>query len=138
EQEIIDFLVQVPPNVSERKTVLQFDVLIGGIRIAKIFLNLFIDSHATKEEPIFVPTRPASTAFASFASKDHDRVMDRLSEIRRSGFDVFDQCLALHPGDFWKPKIEQQIKRRDLFLLFWSANAKKSKWVKWEWQTALK
>jgi tetratricopeptide (TPR) repeat protein len=138
EQEIINFLVQVPLNVSERKTVLQFDVLVGGIRIAKILLNLYIDSHAIKGEPILVTTRPASTAFASFASKDHLRVMDRLAEIRKSGLDIFDQCLALHPGEMWKPRLEQEIKSRDIFLLFWSANAKKSKWVQWEWKTALK
>jgi hypothetical protein len=81
---------------------------------------------------------PAGSGFASYASKDRQRVLDRTSEICRSGFDLWMDCLDLRPGETWKAELEKQIKNRDLFLLFWSANAKKSKWVRWEWKTALK
>jgi hypothetical protein len=46
-------------------------------------------------------------------------------------------CLSIFPGEQWKPRIREEIKNREIFFLFWSENAKKSKWVEWEWRTAL-
>lgn len=137
-QEIIDFRVQAPSDLQIKRTLLHFNVLIGGISIANFVLDLGIYSRASQGEPIQVLKTPASTGFASYASKDRQRVLDRTSEICRSGFDLWMDCLDLRPGETWKAELEKQIKNRDLFLLFWSANAKKSKWVRWEWKTALK
>jgi tetratricopeptide (TPR) repeat protein len=136
--EIRDFPVQAPVAPSEMSTFLNFNVSIGGISIAKFGLDVRISSDAAKEDPIPVTIKPATTAFASYASKDRLRVMDRLAEVRRSGLDVFVDCLDLQPGEKWKPRIEEEITGRDRFLLFWSAHAKKSKWVTWEWKTALR
>jgi hypothetical protein len=44
----------------------------------------------------------------------------------------------LHPGEEWKRALKSEIVQRDLFLLFWSQQAKQSRWVQWEWQTALR
>lgn len=137
-KEIIDFRVQAPSDTQIKRTLLYFNVLIGGISVANFVLDLGINSRASQGEPMEVLKPPASTGFASYASKDRQRVLDRTSEICRSGFDLWMDCLDLRPGETWKAKLEKQIKNRDLFLLFWSANAKKSKWVRWEWKTALK
>src|SRR5215831_19029705 len=75
--------------------------------------------------------------FKSYASQDRIRVLDRLSEIERSGVDVFIDCLSLHPGDKWKARLKREICDRDLFMLFWSNHARDSQWVEWEWRTAL-
>jgi len=45
-------------------------------------------------------------------------------------------CLDLNPGEKWKTSLQSEILNRDLFLLFWSKHAIKSKWVEWEWTTA--
>lgn len=137
-KEIIDFRVQAPSDIQIKRTLLYFNVLIGGISVANFVLDLGINSRASQGEPMQVLKTPASTGFASYASKDRQRVLDRTSEICRSGFDLWMDCLDLRPGETWKAELEKQIKNRDLFLLFWSANAKKSKWVRWEWKTALK
>lgn len=80
----------------------------------------------------------ARTAFASYASTDRDRVLDRVAAVRISaGLDVFLDCLSLHPGEAWKQRLADEIRERDLFLLFWTAAAAGSEWVTWEWQTAL-
>ena len=81
---------------------------------------------------------PAETAFASYSSRDRQRVLDRVDAIQICGINVFLDCLSLHPGEKWKSKLEHEIADRDLFILFWSKNAKESKEVSWEWQTALK
>ena len=46
--------------------------------------------------------------------------------------DVFIDCLDLRRYDAWKRQLEYQIPTKDTFLLFWSVNAMKSKWVAWE------
>lgn len=134
---LLDFDVEVPPDAPQLTTVLKFDVLIDAIVIGRLRLDLEIGQQ-TKEETRTVKGEPARSAFASYASKDRQRVLDRVSEIQRNGVDVFLDCLSLHPGQKWKARLEQEIVRRELFLLFWSVNAKRSKWVTWEWRTALK
>ena len=55
-----------------------------------------------------------------------------------AGLDIFLDCMSLHPSEAWKPQLEEEIKRRELFLLFWSSAASESQWVAWEWHTALR
>ena len=135
-KELVEFQVQAPSF--EINTLLNFDISIGDISVAKFFLELSVSLKAIEEDPISVDCKPASTGFASYAAKDRSRVLDRIAELEHSGFDVFTDCLDLKPGEDWKPRLEEEIKRRERFYLFWSANAKKSKWVRWEWKTALK
>ena len=45
--------------------------------------------------------------------------------------------LSLEPGDKWLPTLLAWIEQSDVFLLFWSSNAKESEWVETEWRHAL-
>ena len=47
-------------------------------------------------------------------------------------------CLSLRPGDEFKKTLRSEIQQREIFLLFWSRHAQASKWVEWEWRTALR
>src|SRR5712692_1516990 len=72
------------------------------------------------------------------SSADRQRVLDRVAAVTMSaGLDVFFDCLSLHPSEEWKLRLAAEIKKRDLFLLFWSIEAKDSQWVSWEWHKAL-
>lgn len=133
---IVDFDVVLSAK-AEHTTVLKFDVAVGGIVVARIRLDVAITANPPHGRTS-VFSQPARTAFASYASDDRLRVLDRLAEVSRSGVDVFVDCLSLHPGDEWKPTLESEIVERELFLLFWSARAQRSPWVTWEWQTALR
>jgi hypothetical protein len=134
---LVDFDVTIPDLAPEGITVLRFDVLIDDVAVAKLRLDLEISSSAANTSIRAVKAEPFRTAFASYASNDRLRVLDRVSEISRNGVDVFLDCLSLHPGEEWKPRLEMEIKDRELFLLFWSIHAKNSEWVTWEWRTAL-
>ena len=138
ESNLIEFDIKVPLDAPECQTVLKFDVSISEIAVARLRLDLEINSANDTRKEHTVEAEPARTAFASYASQDRSRVLDRVSEVRRNGVDIFLDCLSLHPGDEWKPVLEREIKNRDLFLLFWSAHAKRSEWVTWEWNIALK
>ena len=135
---LVNFVVEVLPDAPEEWTVLCYEVFIDGFRVAFIPLDLEITSKILSNKQNTATAQPARTAFASYASQDIGRVLDRVAAVRISaGLDIFMDCLSLHPGEEWKPRLEQEIKNRDLFLLFWSLSAKKSEWVTWEWKTAL-
>jgi hypothetical protein len=135
---LLEFDVAVPADAADGTVVLKFDVLIDGIVVARLRLDVAISSRAGIAAQATVVAEPAHTAFASYSLVDRDRVLDRVAAVRiAAGLDIFLDCLDLRPSEEWKPQLDAEIRGRDLFLLFWSAHAKESKWVTWEWQTAL-
>ena len=124
-------------NAEEGTIPLKFDVIIDGIMVSRLRLDVTITLNPTKGQ-ITATGEPAKTAFASYSSKDRLRVLDRVDAIKiNTGMDIFQDCLDLNPGEEWKPRLTKEIKERELFLLFWSINARESKWVGWELNTAL-
>ena len=143
-RDLLEFDVMVPDDAPSGLTVLRFDAMVDDIVVATLRLDLEIeavrtDAQAAPATNTSATAMAAQTAFASYSSDDRARVLDRLAAIRISaGLDVYMDCLSLHPGQEWEPQLEYQIKHRDLFLLFWSQAAAKSKWVDWEWRTAMR
>jgi tetratricopeptide (TPR) repeat protein len=136
---LLEFDVTVPKDAEEGAIPLKFDVAIEGIIVARLRLELEITAAPKKKGVSTATGEPAKTAFASYSSKDRLRVLDRLDAIQISaGIDVFQDCLDLKPGEEFKPRLDNEIRDRDLFLLFWSKSASESKWVGWELETALK
>lgn len=115
---IVDFDVRVSSDAPETTAVLKFDVLIGEFVVAKLRLDLEIGLAASAGAVNVAKIEPIKTAFASYASKDRERVLDRVSEIEKNGVDVFLDCLSLHPGDNWKDRLDREIRNRDSFFLF--------------------
>lgn len=135
----LDFGVAVPDEAPSRRTSLLFEVYIEGCCVAVLGLDLTITADASTPEEVTVTAEPARTVFASYATKDRPRVLDMATALSSdAGIDIFMDCLDLNPGDFWKRELEQEIKNRDFFYLFWSSHAKASEYVEWEWRTALK
>lgn len=136
---LLEFDVAVAADAPEGTIVLKFDVLVDGIVVAGLRMDLLIGASAAAEAPpASATTHAARSAFASYSSKDRERVLDRLAAVRiATGLDVFLDCLALNPGEQWKPRLEKEILARDLFLLFWSSESAASQWVEWEWRMAL-
>ncbi len=136
---LLEFDVEVPREAPEGKVVLKFDVVIEGIMVARLRLDLEISLQPVAGENVAAKVEPAKSAFVSYSSKDRLRVLDRVASIKISaGIDPFLDCLDLHPGEAWKARLDDEIRRRDLFLVFWSKNASESEWVVWELDTALK
>lgn len=136
---LVDFDVGVAGNAPLGTTTLKYDVSIHGVIVARVQLEIEI-SHLRNSRTVRTASiYPAHTAFASYASEDTLRVLDRVAAVKISaGLNVWVDCLSLNPGEQWKSRLHQEICHRDLFLLFWSRHAKESEWVSWEWHTALK
>jgi hypothetical protein len=138
QQNLLSFELRVLPDAAVLKTLLRFEAFILGIPVAFIPLELEIGFPASGTRSIEV-TQPAKSAFASYASADQARVMDQLSAVCAydHALSVFADCLDLRPGEEWQRRLADEIRKRDLFLLFWSAAASQSQWVTWEWRTAV-
>ena len=68
-------------------------------------------------------------AFLSYASTDRAEVLKRAQILKVLRIEFYHDLLSNEPGVIWEPKIFEEIDRCDLFLLFWSSDARKSKWV---------
>jgi len=137
-ENLLSFTLKVAASAPEGPAILSFEAYIEGVRVAFIPLEIEVTAQP-KTGMQKVKASPARTAFASYASRDRDRVLDKLGALSAydKGLDIFTDCLDLKPGDGWKERLEEEIPSRDLFLLFWSRAAAESQWVGWEWRTAL-
>jgi hypothetical protein len=78
------------------------------------------------------------TAFASYAAEDRVEVLKRVQLLPKLGIRVFQDFLTLDPGERWARAVYRSIDTTDVFLLFWSAPAKRSRWVLRETRYALR
>ncbi len=109
---LLEFDVAVPDDAEEGTIPLKFDVSIEGIIVARLRLDLEIAAAPKKKGRATATGEPATTGFASYSSKDRLRVLDRVDAIQISaGIDVFQDCLDLHPGEEWKPRLDNEIRQ---------------------------
>ncbi len=143
--QLAPFVVTVDAAAAAPRIDLCFQVALAGVPIALIPLAVeLVERVAQPPPPESAPTartqavRAASTVFASYASKDAQAVRYCLAALSRwsPGLVIFQDCLDLLQGDAFKPRLEQQIRRSDACLLFWSRHASASPWVRWEYDTA--
>ena len=96
-----------------------------------------MSASAAEPEPQGELARRYHVAFISYASKDRDKVLQRVQMLPLVGVRCFQDLLDLEPGDRWLRRLELGIDECDLFLLFWSSEAKSSNWVRQEVRHAL-
>jgi hypothetical protein len=75
--------------------------------------------------------------FASYASDDRLDVLQWARGAEVAGLEVFLDVLTLREGSAWEQELVRHIPTKDLFCLFWSSAASRSKWVDIEWRFAL-
>jgi GH24 family phage-related lysozyme (muramidase) len=73
--------------------------------------------------------RRYSYAFLSYASPDRPAVLNQAQALKAVKVKFFNDLLSLEPGDEWATRLYAEIDRCDVFLLFWSSHAARSKWV---------
>jgi len=57
--------------------------------------------------------------------------------LKEAPIDLFMDVFSLRNGDQWPDELSRHIDQCDVFYLFWSRNAARSKWVDHEWHYAL-
>ena len=79
------------------------------------------------------------SAFASYASEDREEVLHRVQGMKSMlpEAEIFLDQLSLYAGQNWRSELEEHIRTKDRFFLFWSTAAARSVWVEREWRLAL-
>lgn len=137
-ENLLSFVVSASGDLGEGVAVLTFEASIEGVPVALIPLEIEVGA-TLDPSPRQNAAALARSGFASYASIDRSRVMDKLGALSAydATLDIFTDCLDLRPGEVWKQRLEAVIPTREIFLLFWSRAAARSSWVEWEWRTAL-
>jgi len=114
-------------------------VLISVNNIPVGELSFIMDIAYYKRPKIYAKTevKRYSKIFISYAHADYSQVKGIAEGCKINGTDYFFDRHTLQAGDIFKDKILQYIDNADLFVLCWSKNAAKSKWVQIERKHAL-
>jgi TIR domain len=141
-KQVLRFDAKVLPEARANVLILGFDIAVEGFPLVTLRPEVAMslthrERDATAGFSLTEGIAPTS-AFASYASPDRREVLGRIRSLQIfTGIDVFLDNLSIRPGERWKAALDIEIRKRDVFWLFWSRNAKESEWVEWEWRTAL-
>ena len=137
------FIVESPRDISLGSHTGRVSVSASGITVAKVCFSIMIEPatgpRKTAPQKLPITQRQPRSAFASYSSLDRKDVFGRVQGMRKVSPDleVFLDVLKLRSGDKWETEIRQHIPAKDVFFLFWSTNAARSKEVDKEWRLAL-
>jgi hypothetical protein len=137
--EAVQFGVHVPEEARPGSVIGTLDVSLDSAPLGHVKFKLSVGAAAAdlESEPQGESARRYEYAFVSYASPDRPAVMERLQTLSAVRVGYFADVVDLEPGDRWLRKLELGIDRCDLFLLFWSSEAKRSEWVRREVRYAL-
>ncbi len=139
-----NFLVKPPKAMDDNVSQVTFSlyILIEGLPIGDVHFTLTLGSQdylkKSNIKPINYQLKALERAFISYASKDREDVLARVQGMLLSEkYKIFLDVINLSGGEKWEPRLYQEIEHCDVFFLFWSKAASKSKWVKREIKFAL-
>ncbi len=135
EPENATFKIKLPDDYQKNSAVGTVQVKCEGMTIVKLDFEILID----QSEIVNFGTNYIKTAFASYASNDRAEVLKRIQGINKAlpDLDIYVDSIKLRSGENWLNELEKHIPNKDVFYLFWSKDAAKSKWVEKEWKMAL-
>jgi len=138
--EAAQFGVHIPPDAADRTVIGTLAVNLDSAPVGHVKFKLTVETEAARPAPSEPQGEDASrykVAFISYSSRDRDEVLRRVQMLSAVGITYFQDVLSLEPGDRFSRRIELGIDECDLFLLFWSSDAKTSEWVRKEVRHAL-
>jgi hypothetical protein len=115
------------------------EVHVGEVLVALVPLVIRIRSGAEYAEGSLTRSqaRMFERVFASYAHEDGTVVKACQAAYQALGIDMFIDEQSLRSGQRWARVIDERIERADIFQLFWSHAASRSRYVQREWQHAL-
>jgi len=136
---VIGFAVRSMQTTLEGTHLGSAHISIEDIPIARVYFQVELGSSETRPSDCTANVLKIDSAFASYSSEDRGQVLGRIQGMQKilPNLDVFLDVISLRSGDRWEQSITDEIGRRDAFFLFWSRSARASRWVNYEWRTAL-
>lgn len=138
----VSFLVSAPAGLAPRAYPGEVQLLDGGMLLGRFFFELVVAAAQTAgatapQQQTELRSEWMRSAFASYASPDREKVVQRVQGITATGVKVYLDVTSLRTGNAWEEQLKHAIETTDVFYLFWSRFAKASEHVKTEWRTAL-
>ena len=135
-----NFPVTVPETARDGDHVGLARFFASGFQIARLSFLVRVGMLENDMDDLTSSEYRARSAFASYSSEDKEEVLGRIQGMLKvfPDLDIFLDVASLRSGEEWQQRLEHEIIRRDVFYLFWSSAAAQSKWVDWEWRTALR
>ena len=135
---LCQFFVLVGASTSDGPIRCHVRVARNSVPIGSLKFVLQVRPNASPElAPMGDEAQRYRRAFLSYASQDRSEVLKRAQALNAVKITFFQDILSLDPGEQWEKRLNDEIDECDLFLLFWSSSARKSKWVMREVERAL-
>ena len=134
----VNFLISSPWSLFRRRCLPVVRLSIDGRPIGRVVftmdVGIFQRSSAAQAAGAGKRYRKA---FLSYSSTDRGEVLKRAQAMKLAGLEFYQDILHLEPGERWTTRLRDEIASADVFFLFWSENASRSKWVMKEAKYAL-
>jgi hypothetical protein len=134
-----EFTVAAPAGSAGQSFYPRILVLVNSVPIGSVTFALRVTAveRLAANEIRGERARRYSYAFLSYASPNRAEVLKRVQGLKAARINFFQDLLTLEPGEHWEKRLYEEIDACDLFLLFWSTEAKASPWVMKEVEHAL-
>ncbi len=118
----------------------RLSVFWGSILLAEVSLTIRVDAQIAgvpPSRPERAESRPFRNIFPSYSHKDAFIVEEFERYARTLGDRYMRDVHELRAGEVWNDRLKNLIQQADVFQLFWSWNALRSRYVEEEWRYAL-
>lgn len=135
-----DFRLRASQSLDGQTARGRLCVFLGSILLAEVALTIRVDSKQTPEPASFDPAsaRCYRKIFASYSHLD-SVIVDQFEHfVQAFGDEYLRDVSHLRAGEVWSERLEKMIAEADIFQLFWSSNSMTSKFVRREWEYALR
>ena len=145
-----DFKMRAATAPAEQAANGRITFTVEGVIVADIPMSIFVSPTAAAANPAgsSSPAVPAAMAnptarlyqavFCSYSHKD-TQIIERVERAYKAlGLDFLRDVTTLKSGQNWNAELLNMIDRADIFQLFWSSSAAQSKYVRQEWEYALR
>ncbi len=131
------FHVYVPEDYRKPQILFTAAIFFDGVPAARLEFTAEVTASDVQKPQIL--RKDIMSAFVSYASPDRNQVISIVRGMKtiRPDLNIFLDVASLRSGEYWQDALRTAIDARDVLFLFWSQNAKESKWVDFEWRYAL-
>lgn len=128
------FWVMVPEGFRKKQIELSVHIYTDQIRFSTLRFCVKCESDSLQQ--ITPDRRDVRTAFVSYAREDAKAVSLLMQGIEkvRPDLELFMDLEKLRSGQNWREVLKREIEQRDILYLCWSAKARVSEWVDFEWR----
>ena len=137
----VHFQMELPNTECELVLTPKVQISVNSILEADTFFRIVVspDTPNLALSKVDQQSRSYRKRFLSHAKEDKAEVLKVRRAVKNlAGGENFIDVLSMEPGEQWEPRLEEEIKRCDLFVLFWSRHARASEWVMREAELAWK